>query len=797
MKLLLYDTEMHSANGYLPRAITQAAANLLGQANVQLCDHGTVVPLAASGAWDGLLAIGGAGADRHLLTALMETPIPRILWTTEDPYERRLLERAEPAFHHVFSNERHCAGASARTTFLPLAAEPTVHGRRLRCQDGDYSYDLTFVGTAWPNRVASLRRLLSQLPRDLRLHLCLPWNRHIPEPSLPGIGALPQLRLDISDLCDIWNRSRVVLTIGREFSNAGSASGQARGSSPPPRVYETALAGGFQVALAGAGMDLKDAYGERIPVAADEGEAAQLIRHYLAEPEQRIQQAHRIHAHTLEHHTYAQRLGAVLERFAALRCQDEATRATAPTAIHLPRRAPAVLHLAHNLVGLGLRRHGGTEAYIDAIARQQSRLKPERSVLALAPKDAIRLALITYREGHAQLQRSLKLCRISRLSASNEAYERALCAVISEHGIGVVHVHHLIGLPLSLPILAKALGCRVVVTLHDFHLICHRYTLLKPDGRFCQIHEQPDDGLSCRVCLQASGMQGDERNRRLAISRRCVAAADVVLASTQASAQIMAGVYPEIADRIQVLEMLTPGLEQLDAARIPRHRRDRRTPLQVGVIGNAMPHKGLATLVQVIRAAHNLPIDLHILGATPELDEALTQAGLTPTTRPIQSYGGSYERDTLIQTLQRLDVALFLSTWPETYHIGLGEAMRLGVVPVATAIGAHQDRIEPGRTGIMVEPGNPEAVLRALVDLDADRDRLARLANAAAASPLLDTEQHVWRLEQVYGALQPWRGSNLPTHPLELDPQLNLEALGLRLAQNRWNEPGVRWDAPP
>ena len=201
--------------------------------------------------------------------------------------------------------------------------------------------------------------------------------------------------------------------------------------------------------------------------------------------------------------------------------------------------------------------------------------------------------------------------------------------------------------------------------------------------------------------------------------------------------------------------------------------------------------------MQVIRAAHNLPIDLHILGATPELDEALTQAGLTPTTRPIQSYGGSYERDTLIQTLQRLDVALFLSTWPETYHIGLGEAMRLGVVPVATAIGAHQDRIEPGRTGIMVEPGNPEAVLRALVDLDADRDRLARLANAAAASPLLDTEQHVWRLEQLYGALQPWRGRNLPTHPLELDPPRNLEARGLRRAQNRWDEPGVRGDAPP
>ncbi|MEB3354177.1 MAG: hypothetical protein VKM34_08080, partial [Cyanobacteriota bacterium] len=67
MKLLLYDTEMQTANGYLPRAISEAARQLLGEGNALLCDHAEVVAEAASGTWDGLLAIGGAGADRHLL----------------------------------------------------------------------------------------------------------------------------------------------------------------------------------------------------------------------------------------------------------------------------------------------------------------------------------------------------------------------------------------------------------------------------------------------------------------------------------------------------------------------------------------------------------------------------------------------------------------------------------------------------------------------------------------------------------------------------------------------------------
>ncbi|MFM7286828.1 MAG: glycosyltransferase, partial [Cyanobium sp.] len=752
MRLLIYDTEMRSANGYLPRAIATAAEELLGPANVHLCDHASVVTLAASGAWDGLLAIGGAGADRHLITALMETSILRILWTTEDPYERRLLERVEPAFHHVFSNELLCDGASPRTTYLPLAAEPSLHYRPLRTCDRDYIYDLTFVGTAWPNRVRSLNRLLQQLPAGLRLHLCLPWNRHIPEPQLPGIGVLPQLRLSMGDLCEIWNRSRVVLTIGREFTAAGSADAKARGSSPPPRVYETSLAGGFQVALAGAGMEVAAAYGERIPVAADEAEAAAWVLAHLADPDQRIASAAENQAHTLAHHTYRHRLTSVLEKFRTLAASPP------QQGISRPRREPTVLHLAHNLVGLGLRRAGGTEAYVHEIALQQRRNRPDRRVLALAPKDAIRLALLEYGPDRPELLDSIRLGRVSRLSGSNQVYEQALAQVISSQGIGLVHVHHLIGLPLSLPLVAKALGCQVVLTLHDFHMVCHRYTLLTPDGQFCRIDQQDDPSISCRLCLQASGMQGDERQRRMALTRRSIGAADVIIANTASSARIVATVYPDVADRIQVLEMLTPGLDALDRARRKRTESQYPGPLQVGLIGNAMPHKGLATLVQVIKASQSLPIEFHILGATPELHEALQQVGLTASEQPIMSCQGSYERSELIGLLMQLDAALFLSTWPETYNICLGEAMRLGVVPVATDLGAHRDRVVNGETGMLVSADNPLEVVKALLLLHGDRILHARLSGAAAAVPLQSSISHGDELERIYHRLAPWRG---------------------------------------
>jgi glycosyltransferase involved in cell wall biosynthesis len=282
-----------------------------------------------------------------------------------------------------------------------------------------------------------------------------------------------------------------------------------------------------------------------------------------------------------------------------------------------------------------------------------------------------------------------------------------------------------------------------------------------------------------------------------------MAAVDRLLASTDSSAAIARGVYPELADRLQVLEMVTPDVTELDRGRRARPAGiASRGSLRVGVIGNAVPHKGLDTLVQVIRASRDLPLEFHILGATPELDRALREAGFDlddqglACTSTVPLYVGVFSRATLIDTLQRLHVALFLSTWPETYHIALGEAMRLGVVPVATNLGAHRDRIEDGVDGLLVPPQDPHAVLQALLYLEADRMRLETLSQAAASIALMEINQHGLALEQIYARLDPWRGRNQTATGLELDPQLELAALGVRLAHERWQEPTLRWDDP-
>ena len=802
MRLLIYDTEMQTANAYLLRAISIAASKQLGATNVHLCSHHDVVEHAASGAWDGLLAIGGAGADLHIINALNELPILRILWTTEDPYERRLIENVEPAFHYVFTNEKNCDGCNSQTSFLPLAAEPGLHYRSIFKSDDCYEFDLTFVGTAWPNRVASLDRILSFLQDDLSVFLCLPWNRHIPQPRLQTVGVIPQLRMDISDLCDIWNRSRIVLTIGREFSLARDDEYQIPGVSPPPRIYETALAGGFQVVLGGNHFHLPGKYADLIPSASDEIAVAELIKQYLAKPEERIADAVAVQKYTFESHTYANRLEAVIKRFNDLHKEREKSLGINSSISVTHSQKPAssgsisVLHVAHNLIGLN--RGGGTELYVDSLASWQGSSYPGRTVLALAPKDKDNLAVMSYKNGNPELISTLKTGPITPFSSSDENYERAFCEIISKHQISLVHFHHLKGLPLSLPIFARALGCRVVLTLHDFYMLCHRYTLLRPNDTFCEVHKYPDYRHLCNICLQTTGIELDSRNRRLEIARRSMSSVDVVLGSTASSIDISSKVFPDQIDRFQILEMITPQIELLQRGRssLPPIA-STNGPLNIAVIGNAVRHKGIKTLIELLCVSKGLPLQFHIFGATDELDQFLENAELSSTEMPIKTYTYGYNRTTLIEALRNMDISLFLSTWPETYHISLGEAMYMGVVPIATDLGAHSDRIRHEKNGLLVPPNDSQAVLNSLLKLHADRSLLNSLRNDAMAVRLMSIDDHCSKLETIYSNLKPRVFSSSSNNELRLNTQLNLSALGVRLGQDLWNDPSVAWDEPP
>jgi glycosyltransferase involved in cell wall biosynthesis len=83
------------------------------------------------------------------------------------------------------------------------------------------------------------------------------------------------------------------------------------------------------------------------------------------------------------------------------------------------------------------------------------------------------------------------------------------------------------------------------------------------------------------------------------------------------------------------------------------------------------------------------------------------------------------------ERLRALDVYVLPSAW-EAFPIGVLEALACGVPQVASDVGGVREAVTP-ETGVLVPPGNPEALADAIVALLRDPDRRAAMAAASRA----------------------------------------------------------------
>jgi glycosyltransferase involved in cell wall biosynthesis len=103
--------------------------------------------------------------------------------------------------------------------------------------------------------------------------------------------------------------------------------------------------------------------------------------------------------------------------------------------------------------------------------------------------------------------------------------------------------------------------------------------------------------------------------------------------------------------------------------------------------------------------------------------------------------------------LRGLDVYVLPSEW-EAFPIGLLEAQACGVPQVATDVGGTREALVP-ETGLLVPPGDPDALARAVVELLRDPERRAAMSAASRArhAERFTVERMVAETAAVYGAV--------------------------------------------
>jgi glycosyltransferase involved in cell wall biosynthesis len=358
----------------------------------------------------------------------------------------------------------------------------------------------------------------------------------------------------------------------------------------------------------------------------------------------------------------------------------------------------------------------------------------------------------------------------------------------------IVHFHEFVRTPASCIMMAKEFGAKVVVTLHDYWLICPRLLLLTPDERVC---DGPGGGINCVInCLGGSlpsriyrslsarnrpVLSGVRRFRdlwkrlkdeplgqrsgkvvhkhyqnlkrtdlveRLGIRERFMVkalnAADLILPVSQRVGEIFVrhGVKDE---RIRPLNLGLPSSTTL-TFRV----RDRRKPLRFGFLGHLGPAKGSHLLVEAARAidpAHAL--FLLYGGGDGYADRELYRLSRT---LPHIRYLGPYRRHELQTILDGFDVLVVPSLCEETLGLVAMEGLAAGVPVLAARIGGLPDIVHDGVNGLLFAPGDAAALGEKIKLLLQDPGRIVELSRGTRGT-VLSMEGHIETLMDLYHGL--------------------------------------------
>jgi len=420
-----------------------------------------------------------------------------------------------------------------------------------------------------------------------------------------------------------------------------------------------------------------------------------------------------------------------------------------------------VLHLVHGSPRLQPSA-GGTERYVDALARATAAPVLTRSTSP--PAGLVRLDDGAYPLWVARVPSPA--APVFRDTWSVPAVEAALSDVLTRERPDIVHIHHLAHLGLGCAVRARAAGARVVITLHDYHLLCVRGQLVDRDLSRCD-GPAPERCAAC-VAEHLRAAPGLHRLGRIAgalgvrrAARGLVAApppgpaiiaraADRIAAARRALEAAHAVLSPssDLARRVSALGFVAP--ERLHVhdlplvSPIPPAPSAGDGPLRFLFVGSLIPTKGPDVLVEAFSRLPPGVATLTVRGPPAAFDgqpgwsEALIQR-LDDTHGA--RWGGVFGDDERAAIYADADVLVVPSIWRENSPLVVREALAAGLRVITSDIGGVSEIAPNARR---VAPGAPAALAAALAaEVGLGRGRAA--PRAFPMAPHLETLGRIYR----------------------------------------------------
>ena len=248
-------------------------------------------------------------------------------------------------------------------------------------------------------------------------------------------------------------------------------------------------------------------------------------------------------------------------------------------------------------------------------------------------------------------------------------------------------------------------------------------------------------GAPAPVVVTLHAWSDNDRAYRLArpLGRRVLARAGAALAVSPAAAHYHAGALGVGEDALAVVP---------NGVDVPRFAAARQRvaaapvggPPSVVFVGRLEPRKGVLVLARAYRRLLGSYPDarLTVIGDGPQRTELAELLSGVPAGQV--ELAGRVEGGRLAACLAAADVAVAPALGGESFGIVLLEAMAAGTAVVASSIPGYAGVLTDGVDGILVPPGDDEALAQGLAGLLGDPDRRSRMVAAGTAT----AARHDW-----------------------------------------------------
>jgi glycosyltransferase involved in cell wall biosynthesis len=398
---------------------------------------------------------------------------------------------------------------------------------------------------------------------------------------------------------------------------------------------------------------------------------------------------------------------------------------------------------------------GGTEVYVEALARRQQRDGIAPIVAAPSQQE------MAYRHGDLLVRRFPVSDPIDDLRTLYGDGDRlaadGFARILDAESPDVVHLHAFTpAVSLRLVRDAKSRGIPVVFSYHTPTVSCQRGTLLRWGVAVC------DGALDVRTCTQCS-LHG------LGLRRTVSTAAGWIprgIGRLAGSAGLSGGIWTAVrmTELVALRQAAFRALVQevnhivamcqwvkdllvrngVPARRITLSRQGvdrgtddvapRRTdaadcPIRVVFIARLDPTKGAHVLIEAIKAAPELSLTLDIYGVSQGEQGAVyleQLRRLADGDRRI-TFQGALPAHEVVKRMRDYDVLAVPSLWLETGPLVILEAFATGLPVIGSNLGGIAELVTSDVDGVLVEPHTAAAWRAALERVTRDRELLERL----------------------------------------------------------------------